>query len=460
MQVARPAVASPFTVTGEAGTSVTLTPEQIATVLAFRPGSGGELIGEVNPAALEQAAGTAFAASEQPGRDASIDFATGGTGRRPVAGRARRRLRGHPVATGPGADRRRPAEGGRRVRREARRADHREAEGARHHRADRRVHHRAGSPRTPARTSERAAEQINGKIVQPGETFSLNRRDRPPRRVQRLRRGRDHRGRAPVPRRRRRRLADRHHARTTPPTSPGMTTSSTRSTASTSAATRPAREATVFDEHHRPQVPQRRPDRGHDPDGLDAVRRSRCGSSARSTTRSPRPPGPRTNPTEPKTVTIPPRSSRAAPSTGRARLHRRPTPARCATCRRAQVRTRDPRPCGTTRRRSWSAEGSQHFRRLRDAVTFVPSVSHRRRRDRGTACGSRTCCGARAARWRRWGRPPPSPSCSRSLAEHNVGALPVVDGDAAGRHRVRARHRAPAARSRRRAAGDRGRRRS
>lgn len=75
--VARPAVASPFTVTGEAGTSLTLVPQQIASVLAFRPGTDGDLIGEVNPSALEQAAGPAFASSERPGRDASIDIATG-----------------------------------------------------------------------------------------------------------------------------------------------------------------------------------------------------------------------------------------------------------------------------------------------------------------------------------------------------------------------------------------------
>jgi vancomycin resistance protein YoaR len=171
--VARPAVASPFTVTGEAGTSLTLTPEQIASVLAFKPGPGGELIGEVNPAALEEVAGRSFAASEQPGRDASIDFATGAPVVVPSQDGRGVDYEATAVAMGPpliSADRRqvaavyaeKPAELTTEKLKELGITGLVSEFTTRGFAAD------------SGQNIKRAAEQINGTVVQPGATFSLN----------------------------------------------------------------------------------------------------------------------------------------------------------------------------------------------------------------------------------------------------------------------------------------------
>lgn len=75
--IAEPAVSAPVTITGDAGTSSTLSPAKIAGLLTFRPDPGGGLAADVAPAALEKAVGTALAPSEKKARDASLDFASG-----------------------------------------------------------------------------------------------------------------------------------------------------------------------------------------------------------------------------------------------------------------------------------------------------------------------------------------------------------------------------------------------
>ncbi|WP_219413865.1 VanW family protein [Pseudonocardia nigra] len=74
--VARPAVSAPVTVLGEGGTQGVLEPEVIATVLSFRA-EDGELVPEINSTAVTEALTPQLAASERPGRDASLDFSSG-----------------------------------------------------------------------------------------------------------------------------------------------------------------------------------------------------------------------------------------------------------------------------------------------------------------------------------------------------------------------------------------------
>ncbi|MGH3569315.1 MAG: VanW family protein [Pseudonocardia sp.] len=76
-QVARPAVSAPVTLLGEAGTRATITPTVIAAALSFRAEPGGGLSPEINPAVIIEAAKPQLAAAEKPGRDASLDFASG-----------------------------------------------------------------------------------------------------------------------------------------------------------------------------------------------------------------------------------------------------------------------------------------------------------------------------------------------------------------------------------------------
>jgi vancomycin resistance protein YoaR len=123
---------------------------------------------------VEKAVDPQLASSEQPGRDATLSFAGG----RPVV---------TPSKDGRGVDyeatlkdllavltkdRRRP-EDHRRLRRAAREAHHRGAQGARDSRGDREFT-TGGFAQDSGRNIRRAAEVINGMIVKPGETFSLN----------------------------------------------------------------------------------------------------------------------------------------------------------------------------------------------------------------------------------------------------------------------------------------------
>ena len=72
-KVARPAVSAPVVVVGEQGVQATLTPEVIAGLLTFRADSSG-LVPEINIQGASEALDPQLAASEKPGRDASLDF--------------------------------------------------------------------------------------------------------------------------------------------------------------------------------------------------------------------------------------------------------------------------------------------------------------------------------------------------------------------------------------------------
>ncbi len=75
-EVARPAVAAPVTVVGENEVRGTVTPEVIAATLSFRAENGG-LVQELNQQAVQDALAPQMAESEVPGRDATFDFAGG-----------------------------------------------------------------------------------------------------------------------------------------------------------------------------------------------------------------------------------------------------------------------------------------------------------------------------------------------------------------------------------------------
>ena len=71
-------MSAPITVTGENGTSATLTPQDIAAALTFRPDPTAGLAPELNLDAITKVLRPQLAASETPGRDATLDF-TGST---------------------------------------------------------------------------------------------------------------------------------------------------------------------------------------------------------------------------------------------------------------------------------------------------------------------------------------------------------------------------------------------
>jgi vancomycin resistance protein YoaR len=75
-EVARPAVAAPITVNGENGVQGTVTPEVIAASLSFEAGNGG-LSPNLNQQAIQDALTPQMAESEEPGRDATFDFSSG-----------------------------------------------------------------------------------------------------------------------------------------------------------------------------------------------------------------------------------------------------------------------------------------------------------------------------------------------------------------------------------------------
>jgi vancomycin resistance protein YoaR len=77
-EVARPAVSAPVTVLGEQGTRATLEPVDIAGALSFRADpEDGDLTPEINQDAVVEAISPGLASSERPGRDASLDFSSG-----------------------------------------------------------------------------------------------------------------------------------------------------------------------------------------------------------------------------------------------------------------------------------------------------------------------------------------------------------------------------------------------
>ncbi|WP_212612525.1 VanW family protein [Pseudonocardia hierapolitana] len=75
-EVARPAVAARITVVGENGVQGTVTPDVIAASLSFLA-ENGALVPELNQQAIQDALAPQMAESEKPGRDATFDFAGG-----------------------------------------------------------------------------------------------------------------------------------------------------------------------------------------------------------------------------------------------------------------------------------------------------------------------------------------------------------------------------------------------
>jgi vancomycin resistance protein YoaR len=75
-EIARPAVAAPITVVGENGVQGTVTPEVLAASLSFQA-QNGALVAELNQQAIQDALAPQMAASEKPGRDATFDFSGG-----------------------------------------------------------------------------------------------------------------------------------------------------------------------------------------------------------------------------------------------------------------------------------------------------------------------------------------------------------------------------------------------
>ncbi|MEJ2853500.1 MULTISPECIES: VanW family protein [unclassified Saccharothrix] len=75
-EVAKPAVASPVVVKGE-GKDATLTPEQLGATLVFEPGEGGGLNAKVDPNKVVEAAGPQLKETETEGKDAEIVFEGG-----------------------------------------------------------------------------------------------------------------------------------------------------------------------------------------------------------------------------------------------------------------------------------------------------------------------------------------------------------------------------------------------
>ena len=171
-KVARPAVSGPVTVLGE-GVQGELAPEVIASSLSFRADQATGLVPEINPQVITKALKPQLASSERPGRDATLDFATG----KPVVvpsqdGRGvdfdatLKDLLGVVTGTGPRqitavyADQ--PAE---LTTEEITKLGIAGVIGE---------FQTGGFAGDSGMNIKRAAEQINGKVVKPGETFSLN----------------------------------------------------------------------------------------------------------------------------------------------------------------------------------------------------------------------------------------------------------------------------------------------
>ncbi|ROP39464.1 VanW family protein [Saccharothrix texasensis] len=75
-EVAKPATALPLIIQGE-GKDATLTPEQLATVLVFEPADDGGLTAKVDPAKVVEHAGPQLKETEKEGKDAQIVFEGG-----------------------------------------------------------------------------------------------------------------------------------------------------------------------------------------------------------------------------------------------------------------------------------------------------------------------------------------------------------------------------------------------
>jgi vancomycin resistance protein YoaR len=176
--VATPAVSGPLTIQGE-GATATLQPTDIAAALSFRADAAAspKLVPEINSEALKEVATPQLAGTETPGRDAALDFSTGA----PVV---------VPSQDGRGVDYDKTFEtlvpalttGPRTL--TAVYGDQpakltTEQLGALGITGEISSFTTGGFAADSGRNIRRAAEQVNGTIVQPGETFSLNRLTNP-----------------------------------------------------------------------------------------------------------------------------------------------------------------------------------------------------------------------------------------------------------------------------------------
>jgi vancomycin resistance protein YoaR len=172
-EIATPAVSGPVIVAGE-GVTGTISPEVIASALSFRADPNQGLVPELNREVVEKAVDPQLASSEQPGRDATLSFAGG-----------------RPVVT--------PSKDGRGVDYEAtlkdllavltKTGDERKITAVYAAQPAKLTTEElkglgivgvigefttGGFAQDSGRNIRRAAEVINGMIVKPGETFSLN----------------------------------------------------------------------------------------------------------------------------------------------------------------------------------------------------------------------------------------------------------------------------------------------
>jgi vancomycin resistance protein YoaR len=172
-EVATPAVSGPVTVLGENVTG-TITPEVVAKALSFRADPNQGLVPELDQDTIREALDPQLAKSEQPGRDAAISFAGG----RPVVTPSQdgrgvdydatlKDLVG--VLTKTGDDRRitavYTAQQAKLTTEELNGYGITEVMGE---------FTTGGFAVDSGRNIKRAAEKINGTIIKPGETFSLN----------------------------------------------------------------------------------------------------------------------------------------------------------------------------------------------------------------------------------------------------------------------------------------------
>ncbi|HEY3709459.1 MAG TPA: VanW family protein [Amycolatopsis sp.] len=75
-QFAKPAVATPVTIKGE-GADATLQPKDIAAALSFEPADGGSLTPKIDPKNITDVAGPQLKASEKEGKEATVGFSGG-----------------------------------------------------------------------------------------------------------------------------------------------------------------------------------------------------------------------------------------------------------------------------------------------------------------------------------------------------------------------------------------------
>ena len=171
--IATPAVSGPVTVVGE-GVTGTISPEVIASALSFRADPNQGLVPELSRDVVEKALDPQMASSEQPGRDATLNF-----------------VGGRPVVT--------PSQDGRGVDYDAtlkdllavltKTGDERKITAVYAAQPAKLTTEQlnglgingvigefttGGFAQDSGRNIKRAAEVINGMIVKPGETFSLN----------------------------------------------------------------------------------------------------------------------------------------------------------------------------------------------------------------------------------------------------------------------------------------------